>query len=97
MKKSTIIILFALFLVLLIFVIAPITYLAINRLSQEQGEMADKGPFQPFTLIDNQFRGIEKPKMSWTYHWAADGNELEAQSNPVMDKEGNTYFIDHNY
>jgi outer membrane protein assembly factor BamB len=57
----------------------------------------DRGPYVPFTSLDFDFPGIEHPVQSWTYHWPENYESiLEAACSPVVDEEGNIYFIGSN-
>ncbi len=57
----------------------------------------DKGPFVPFTPVDYEIPSIDDPVHTWTYHWPEDYKSiLEAASPPMVDEEGNIYFIGKN-
>jgi len=57
----------------------------------------DKGPFIPFTPVDYEIPSIDDPVHTWTYHWPEKYERtLEAVCSPMVDEDGNTYFIGRN-
>jgi outer membrane protein assembly factor BamB len=57
----------------------------------------DGGPFVPFTPVEFEIPSIEHPVHTWTYHWPEDYKSiLEAACSPMVDEEGNIYFIGRN-
>jgi hypothetical protein len=57
----------------------------------------DRGPFVPFTHVEDEIPSIDNPVQSWTYHWPEDYDRvLEAITEPLVDKDGNVYFLGKN-
>jgi hypothetical protein len=59
----------------------------------------DAGAYSPLPVQNRSYQGIDKPKLAWTYTWGYQGNEWVGngiESSPVIDGNGNTYFIDSN-
>ncbi|MCK5848648.1 MAG: hypothetical protein KAH01_05570 [Caldisericia bacterium] len=57
----------------------------------------DRGPYVPFAIVDEEIPSIDHPVQSWTYHWPEDYSKvLEAETEPLVDDDGNVYFLGKN-